>query len=106
LQKSSKTKIINEDQYEYFNTWYHCVVRELVTFIDFQGDYKILGKKLNPHISQSQARESVKLLLRLGFLKKVKGRYIQQDPVIQTGNNLGHYNVLNFNLAMLNIFLK
>jgi uncharacterized protein (TIGR02147 family) len=74
---------IEKDRYEYFSEWYHCIVREAVTFLDFQNDYKKLGSFLVPQISETQAASSVRLLEKLGFIEKDDtGLYHQTDRLI------------------------
>jgi uncharacterized protein (TIGR02147 family) len=92
---------IKEDQFEYFSEWYHCVVRELVCMVDFKNDYMALSKSLRPAISPREAAKSVELLLSLGFLKKINGRYNQSEPVLSTEYNLASHQVVNFQIKML-----
>jgi uncharacterized protein (TIGR02147 family) len=92
---------IREDQFEYFAQWYHCVIREAVCMIDFEDDYARLAKYLYPPITSKEAAKSVKLLLKLGFLKKVDGRYYQSDPVLSTGYGLVSHQIVNFQIMML-----
>ncbi len=100
---SSLTKLRN-DQYEYFSTWYHSVVRSLVPVIDFNDDFAKLGKLFTPSISEKQARDSVMLLLRLGMLKKLKaGNYAVTDPVITTGDEVVSLAVANFHKECMDL---
>jgi uncharacterized protein (TIGR02147 family) len=39
---------IEESQYEYYSNWYNLVVRELVTYPDFKGDFNWLARKVRP----------------------------------------------------------
>jgi uncharacterized protein (TIGR02147 family) len=74
---------IDKDRYEYYSTWYHSVVRELVTFVDFKEDYKVLGSSLKPEITALQARDSVALLEKLGFIERDDtGSWHQTDTLI------------------------
>lgn len=74
---------IDEDRYSYYNKWYHSVIREVVTFFDFKGDYKVLGLFLIPPISAPEAKESVFLLEQLGFLERDEnGLYHQTNNLI------------------------
>ncbi len=101
LQKSKNVKRIDEDHYEYFAEWYHCVIRELVTMVDFGEDYSKLARMLKPRITAKQARDSVELLLKLGFLKKSGGKFIQTEPVVSTGYSIKAHQIVKFQIAML-----
>ena len=41
--KECKVEDLAKDQFEYFDHWYHAVVRELVTFYPYVGDDAALG---------------------------------------------------------------
>jgi uncharacterized protein (TIGR02147 family) len=95
--------LISEDQYDIFSEWHHGVVRELVVCREFDNDFRKLGTMLSPPISAKQARKSVELLLKLGFLEKVDGKYIQTSPVLTTVNNLKSHQIINYQVKMLKL---
>jgi uncharacterized protein (TIGR02147 family) len=101
MQRVRNVKIIREDQYDYFSQWHHCIIRELVCMIDFKDDYRMLAKCVDPPITAAQAEESVGLLIRLGFIIKRDGRYIQSEPVISTGNSIKSHHIVKFQIEML-----
>ena len=107
-QKCRQVKKVKEEQYEYFSAWYHCVIREAATFIDFKGDYSILAKYLNPAITTAQAKESVALLLKLGFLKKVEDKYVQSEPLLasDSGSDFKVHQIMNFQIGMLKMAIE
>jgi uncharacterized protein (TIGR02147 family) len=95
-------KFITEDQYEYYNKWYHPVIRSLVTKVNFKDNYGLLGKQLIPVITASQARKSVELLVRLGLIKRdSQDRWVQCDAVISTGDEVDSLNVINYHKQTL-----
>jgi uncharacterized protein (TIGR02147 family) len=100
-QRHRNVAKIKENQFEYFTEWYHCIVRELVCMQDFKNDYARLARCLFPAITPREAEKSVHLLLSLGFLKKVDGRYFQTEPVVSTGYGLASHQVVNFQIMML-----
>jgi len=105
-QRSTTYKVIDPKHYEYFQAWWHSIIRELVTIGNFKDDYAILGHKLKPRLNASQAKHSVQLLLKLGFIKKEKGGYVHADPVIKTHNPISDYSVLRYHFTMLKLFIK
>ncbi|MFP4416315.1 MAG: TIGR02147 family protein [Fibrobacterota bacterium] len=96
-------EIIPENRYDIFSEWYHGVIRELVVCREFGDDFKKLGRMLRPEITAKQARRSVELLLRLGFLRKENGRYIQSSPIITTGPDVKAHQILNYQVKMLSL---
>ena len=103
LRHNLKIKKIDEQQYEYYSNWYNLVVRELVTYPDFNDDFIALAKKLSPPITLVQAKQSVELLLKQGLIKKNGKRYVQKDPVISTGPEINSLAVVNFHRKMAHL---
>lgn len=84
--------------FEYYERWYHPVIREMAVAVDWRDNYSELAKSLNPPIKVSEARESVNLLLRLGILaKKHDGRYEQSSQDITTGPQVNSLAVRQIN---------
>lgn len=106
LQRVRNIPQIKKDQLEYFQEWYHCVIRELVTMSDFGNDFGKLGRMLNPPIPAAKAEASVKMLLELGFLTKVKGHYSQVDPVLTTGHGVQDYQVIRYQIRMMQLAIE
>jgi len=94
-------RLVLQQHYEFYSKWYHNTIRELVTLAEFDEDYEALGKMVHPSIPARDARESVQLLLRLGFIKKNGRRYGQTDPVLTTGDEVASVAVANFHLQNL-----
>ena len=85
--KECKVENLARDQFEYFDHWYHAVVRELVTFYPYVGDDAALGLMVRPPISASQVKSSIALLERLSMIKKndATGFYEQTQGLVSSG---------------------
>ena len=85
--KECKVEDLAKDQFEYFDHWYHAVVRELVTFYPYVGDDAALGLMVRPPISASQVKSSIALLERLSMIKKNEetGFYEQTQGLVSSG---------------------
>lgn len=107
-QKLRNVKKIKEDQFEYFSAWYHCIILEAVSIVNFEGDFNRLAGFLHPAITAEQAKMSVQLLLRLGFLKEEGGRYIQTEPLLATeGKTVFEIHQLtNFQISVLKMAIE
>jgi uncharacterized protein (TIGR02147 family) len=82
-----KSRRLVEEQYEYFRTWYHPVVRAVIEYFDFKDDYALLGQRLSPPISAKEARASVRLLEKLKLIRHdPDGRFRLTDTAITTGD--------------------
>jgi uncharacterized protein (TIGR02147 family) len=100
LRKTTNVEKIDERQYEYYSNWYNLVVRELVTCQDFKGDYNWLAKNVRPPITASQAKRSVKLLEKLGLIRKKGNSYVHNSAMISTGPDVTSLAVANFHKTM------
>jgi uncharacterized protein (TIGR02147 family) len=74
--KGMKMDLLTKEKFEFYGSWFHAVIRELLSFVDFRGDFAALARRLNPAIKKDQASRSVELLLTLGMIRKeAGGRY-------------------------------
>lgn len=108
IRKPIDIEIIPKNRYEYYCKWYHCVIRELISLIDFKDDYDKLGAFLIPPIHGSQAKESVLLLEELGFIKRDKdGSYRQTQNLINVKvGTKDAFVIQKFQMEMLNFAIK
>jgi len=86
--KECKVENVARDQFEYFDHWYHAVIRELVTFYPYVGDDAALGLMVRPPITASQVKSSIALLERLSMIRKnpETGFYEQTQGLISSGS--------------------
>jgi uncharacterized protein (TIGR02147 family) len=106
-RKKIDIKYVGKHQYEFYMEWYHTVIRELAVMADFDDDFHALSRLLVPSIKPKQAKESVELLERLGFLKKgPDNTYAQTNPLISTGPEIKNYAVIQFQMAMMKLALE
>jgi uncharacterized protein (TIGR02147 family) len=96
---------VTVDRYEYYSKWYHSVIRELISFVDFKSDYARLGAMLIPAVSAREAKESVNLLVRLGFVvPSDSGKFVQTNSLIFSKPEAGNlFEIERFQIEMLNI---
>jgi uncharacterized protein (TIGR02147 family) len=60
---------LSRDEMEFFGKWYHSVIRELAASEEFSPDPKWICQQLRPRITVEQAKHSLELQLRLGYLQ-------------------------------------
>lgn len=99
---------VPKDRYEYYSRWYHSVIREIVTFFDFQDDYDKLGAFLVPPIKGTEAKKSIILLERLGFIDRdANGLYHQTQNLLRARvGTEDHFVIQQFQMEMLQTALK
>ena len=84
-------------KYSFYQKWYHTAIREVVGLAGFDGDFKKLGRLLCPPVTESQARQSIKLLLKLGFIKRSeKGQFVLSSRFITPSEEIASVAIREF----------
>ncbi|MFM8270322.1 MAG: TIGR02147 family protein [Pseudomonadota bacterium] len=69
--------------------WHHLVIRELVATKGFKEDIPWIIKRLGGKITESQAKESIELLVSLRLLKRnSEGRLEQTEPLLTSSSDV------------------
>jgi uncharacterized protein (TIGR02147 family) len=99
-QKGIKPELVGKENFEYYSEWHHSAIRELLFFYDFAGDYAALGKKLRPTLPAADAKRSVLLLEKLGFLRRdAQGRCKPNPGVLKKDPSFRSIHVANLHKA-------
>jgi uncharacterized protein (TIGR02147 family) len=111
IKKSGKTawkpQIVRQDQYQFYSEHHHSVIRSLIEMYGFKNDYKWLADNVYPRIKPLQAKRSVLLLERLGFIRKQKdGSYKVLDKSIATSPEVMSLAAVNFHRQSGRLALK
>jgi uncharacterized protein (TIGR02147 family) len=108
LRKPVLISEVGKDRYEYYNKWYHSVIREVVTFFDFKNDFALLGNFLISSITAREAQASVDLLEKLGFIEKDDtGLYHQSENLIAAKpDSVNMFIIEKFQREMLEMAMK
>ena len=98
-------KPVEKSQFQYFDQWYHPVVRELLTHKGFTGDLHWIADRVYPRITLAQVEKSVELLQSLGLVKRERGdgRLVHTDSIVATPAEVGHLAVANYHRAVLQL---
>jgi uncharacterized protein (TIGR02147 family) len=103
-KEPSRTQLLRKDQYEFISTWYHVMVRSIIGMYGYEGNYKRLAKMLNPPITATQAKHSVRLLEKLGLINRGKnGDYTLSETGLTTGKDVTNIAFQNFHLSCLEL---
>jgi len=91
-------EVIPAEHYEYYSRWYHPVVRELACLVDWHDDYEKLASMVEPKLRVREVKDSIAMLVRLGFLTRDEhGAYHQSAPSISSGNHIHAAGIRNLN---------
>jgi uncharacterized protein (TIGR02147 family) len=97
-------KQLNMRESAYYGKWHNSVIRTLLGVIDFDGDFPALARKVFPRISAKAARDSVKLQLALGLLRKnERGLIKPTDAAIAAGPLVRHAIIRKYQLQCLDL---
>ncbi len=100
-------QLVRNEQYEFYSKPYHSTVRALIDQRHFKDDYAWLAKTVKPAITPKQARLSVQLLAKLGFIKKRKdGSWEVADKIILTQPEVESLAIQNFHRETGELALK
>ncbi len=102
--KKSKIKTLLPEYHEYFGNWYYVVIRELLDFHAFSGDYDELARRLSPPITPKEAERAITVLENLGLIQKnPKGVYERLDALVTTGEEVQSTAIVNFQKQTLDL---
>ena len=83
------TRLLGQDRFEYYSTWYHSTIRSLINMYQVNDNYEQLCRWLSPPISIGEVKKSIQLLSRLKLIVKGKdGFYHIADERIRTSNQI------------------
>jgi len=103
-RKFNQLKPIAKGQYQFYATWYHPVIREMVVSKDFDGSPEWIAKRIYPPLSSQQVEKSIALLERLAFIKKDKNnKWSQSTPITTTGRESSELALLNYHQSLLSL---
>jgi uncharacterized protein (TIGR02147 family) len=103
-RKRTKAQLVRKDQFEFYSKWHHGVVRSLVDMDEKANDPKWIAQRVMPPISVWDARHSLRLLKRLGMIKRAPdGSYTVKTPVISTGHDVRNVALYAFYLQHLQL---
>lgn len=96
--------LLSASQFKLFDNWYNLVIREILAFYNFSGDYKELASMVVPKIKPSEAKQAIKLLEELELIKlNNQNIYERVNPIWSTGEKAIHLGVINFHKAMADL---
>lgn len=95
---------INKSHYEFYQTWYHPIVRELAVADHGDGSAAWIAQHIFPQVSVEDVSKSLSLLEKLGFLSKDDaGHWKQNNPVLSTGVEVESHLLFLYHLNVLEL---
>jgi uncharacterized protein (TIGR02147 family) len=106
FNRRSSARLLMQSQHDFYRQWYHHTVRELIVMHDIGSDWERLASLVVPAITPRQAKASVRLLLRLGLVRKKGKRFELTDTVVTSGDEVRSVAVTEFHLQNLDVAKK
>jgi len=103
---TGKRKLLDADEHLYFSNWFIPVIREIISLKQFVKNLNWIAKKLQPKVTESQVKEAIQTLERLGMVEKDKGKWKQSTEHLTTEIELTSELVHNYHNEMLNLSQK
>lgn len=93
---------IDGELFEYLSHWHIPAIRELTATSGFREDPKWIAAQLRPTITAREAAHALKVLLRLGLIRRTDdGRIERGEPSWTTGHEVQSFAVVNYHQEML-----
>lgn len=99
-------KPLGEAHYEYYSQWYHLALRELVLKKDFKNDAAWIASQFNPPLSESEVKQGMERLVKLGLIQKKGKHFIQTDHALSTGDEITSQAVSNYHRKMMELGME
>lgn len=88
-EKQRTATPLRSDKIKFLLDWHHSVIRELVATKGFKEDPAWIARRLGGKISESQAKESVELLIRLHLVHRDgEGKLFQKEPLLTSSDEV------------------
>ncbi|MBK9579610.1 MAG: TIGR02147 family protein [Fibrobacterota bacterium] len=102
--RETKVREVSASHYRYYQNWYVPAIRCLVAARRVEGDGSELAGILRPNITQTQAREAVALLAKLGMIRKTTdGSWEPTDAHVTSGDAWTHMAIRSFQKQTLQL---
>ena len=92
--KKLLTNFVKQDGSEILSKWYYLPIRELVVLKNFEASGEFISAQLQNIISADEAEAAFKFLLEMGYLKAEGSRFIQTEPVLDTGLDIFNHSFM------------
>ncbi|MBO9666262.1 MAG: TIGR02147 family protein [Bdellovibrio sp.] len=92
--KKLLAQFVTEEAYEILGKWYYLLIREMVQLSDFEPSGEYISSRLQSIVSTDEAERALKFLITSGYIKLEAGKYIQSEPVLDTGVDIFNHDFM------------
>lgn len=103
-QNYNLLEAVSHDSYEYYDKWYHPLIREMLILKDFNGDPQWIVDHLLPQLTIKEVQDSIALLEKLGFVKKLgPKKWVQTHPITKSESDIQSLVIQDFHRQILSL---
>jgi uncharacterized protein (TIGR02147 family) len=103
LRKSAMPVGLKGKQMGILSAWWHVAIREMTALPDFKNSSAWVSHTLVPLIERNQAAASLRMLKKLGFIRKTQNGWKPVEPAMQTDPEVHHFHVSRFHREMIKL---
>jgi uncharacterized protein (TIGR02147 family) len=105
IKKETSPSTLDERHIEYFSSWHHSVIREMVRIGIPDQSSEGIKQQLAFPLRAEAITQSLDKLTELGFIKfdREKGRYETAEDMVATARQVDHLAVVKYHREMLNM---
>lgn len=103
LKSRSLSSELDRDLLEYFNSWQHAVVREIIAMPQVDQSAAAIATRIHPRMTATQVQRSLDLLERLHYILRdpVSGRFVPAQERVETGFKVKGMGLTRFHQLMM-----
>jgi uncharacterized protein (TIGR02147 family) len=106
LRKSSLPAGLKEEQMDILSAWWHVAIREITALPDFKNSSLWVSRVLVPPISHTDAAASLRLLKKLGLIRKTKTGWGPVEPTLRSDSEVYHVYASMFHREMIKLGME
>ncbi|RZA13528.1 MAG: TIGR02147 family protein [Proteobacteria bacterium] len=108
LRQKELPSELDRRQLAFFEHWYHAAILEILRLETAQSSAEWIAETIRPEVPLKDIKESLVLLLELGYLKfdEVRQRLFPTDATITTGNEVLTLALMSFHRQMLKLSVE
>jgi uncharacterized protein (TIGR02147 family) len=106
MRHASSPADLNDEQMEILGKWWHIPVREITALPDFKNSSLWISRVLMPAIDRQDAAASLRLLKKLGFIRKTDGGWEPVEKTMQSDPEVSHVYAARFHREMIRLGME
>ncbi len=99
----NKVKKLHQNQRDYYKDWYNIAIRESLSVLNIDTNYKDLTQFISPKLTLPQVKKSIKLLAELKLIHLVDGFWRPLEMTVQSSSGMDPVLIRGFQKQMMDL---